>query len=244
LDASLETFLLFVLAMSTSLFDSAALWVLYLAMEPYVRRYWPQTIISWTRLMSGRFRDPLVGRDMVLGIVLGLSWVLAYAIGHWIRMRGGAEPQFPTSSYLLGTAPAIATWLSTLMISILGTLLFFVTLVVLRMLLRNRWLAAVVFVALFTVPRIIGSDHVVADALVWIVIYGIAAIAVVRFGLIVLGITNLTANVLLNLPCTFNFSYWYAAQSMFIVLIFVAIGAWGVFTSLAGKPLWKGELLD
>jgi serine/threonine protein kinase len=244
LAASLSTLVLIVMAISTSLFTSGALWVLYVAVEPYVRRNWPQTLISWTRLMSGRFRDPLVGRDVVLGIGLGLSWVLTFEIGSVFQMRGGAPPQFPSADYLMGVSHAAANWLSTLMISILGTLLFFVTLVLLRMLVRNRWLAAVLFVALFTIPRLIGSDHIVAEAMVWIVIYGIAAIAVVRFGLIVLGITNFTVDILANVPCTLNFSYWYASQSMFIVLIFVAVGAWGVYTALAGQPLWKSERLD
>jgi hypothetical protein len=242
--ASLGTLLLIILAISTSLFTAGTMWVLYLAIEPYVRRNWPQTIISWTRLMSGRYRDPLVGRDLVLGIALGLSWILAFEIGTIFRMRNGAPPQLPSADYLMGASSAAGTLLSTLMISIIGTLLFFVTLVVIRVLVRNRWLAAVLFVALFTIPRILGSDHMLADALVWITIYGIAAISAVRFGLIVLGLTNFTADVLLNVPCTLNFSYWYASQSFFIVLIFVAIGAWGVYTSLAGKPLWKGDLLD
>ena len=239
-----DSFGLLVIAVSTGLFVSSVTWLLYLAVEPWVRRHWPQTIISWTRLMSGRYRDPLVGRDLVLGIALGLSWILAFEIGTIFRMRNGAPPQLPSADYLMGASSAAGTLLSTLMISIIGTLLFFVTLVVIRVLVRNRWLAAVLFVALFTIPRILGSDHMLADALVWITIYGIAAISAVRFGLIVLGLTNFTADVLLNVPCTLNFSYWYASQSFFIVLIFVAIGAWGVYTSLAGKPLWKGDLLD
>jgi hypothetical protein len=242
--ASLSMLLLVAMAISTSLFWGGALWLLYIALEPYVRRNWPQTIISWTRFMSGRFRDPLVGRDLALGIALGISWVLVYQIGAFFRMRGGASPQFPSSDFLMGMPEATASWLTNLMTSILGTLLFFLALVVLRMLVRNRWLAAVLFVALFTIPRILGSDHIAADLVVWGMIYAIAAIAVVRFGLIVLGLTNLTANVLLNVPCTLNFSYWYAAQSVFIVLIFVMIGAWGVYTSLAGKPLWKAEIFD
>jgi hypothetical protein len=114
----------------------------------------------------------------------------------------------------------------------------------LRVLVRNTWLAAALFVALFTVPKVLGSNHLVVDTLVWATIYAIAAVAVVRFGLVVLGIASLMANVLLNLPYTLDFSYWYAAQCVFIALIFVAIGAWGVYTSLAGKPLWKGEAFD
>ncbi len=242
--ASLEMLLPMIMAISTSLFVAGALWVLYLALEPYVRRNWPQTIISWTRLMAGRFSDPLVGRDVVLGVGIGLSWVLVYEIGLFVRMRAGDAPDFPSASYLMGIREAAGSWLTTLVISIAGTLEFFLTLVLLRVLVRNRWVAAALFVALFTVPHILGSNYVVTDTIVWLTIYGIAAIGVVRFGLIVLGISSLMANVLLNLPYTLDFSNWYATQCVFIVLIFVAMAAWGVYTSLAGKTLWKDELLD
>jgi len=30
-------------------------WVSYFAVEPYVRRFWPQSMISWSRLLGGRF---------------------------------------------------------------------------------------------------------------------------------------------------------------------------------------------
>ena len=46
-------------------------WLAYLAFEPYVRRLWPRTLITWTRVLSGRFNDPLVGRDLLLGILAG-----------------------------------------------------------------------------------------------------------------------------------------------------------------------------
>ncbi len=242
--ASLGILLPIVMAISTSLFVAGALWVLYLALEPYVRRHWPQTIISWTRLMAGRFRDPLVGRDLLLGVGIGISWVLVYEIGLFVRMRSGAPPEFPSSTYLMGIREAAGSWLSTLVISITGTLEFFFTLVLLRALVRNRWVAAALFVAVFTVPHILGSNHLVTDTIVWMTIYGIAAIGVVRFGLIVLGVSSLMANVLLNLPYTLDFSYWYATQGAFIALIFVALGVWGVYTSLAGKKLWKDELFE
>jgi hypothetical protein len=66
-----------VLAISTALFWGGAVWMLYLALEPYVRRYWPQAIISWTRVLAGRWRDPLVGRDVVLGVSMASSWAWA-----------------------------------------------------------------------------------------------------------------------------------------------------------------------
>ncbi len=41
--------------------------MIYIALEPSVRRYWPRLLISWSRLMAGDFRDPMVGRDLLVG---------------------------------------------------------------------------------------------------------------------------------------------------------------------------------
>ena len=54
------------------LWAAGLLWVLYLAVEPYVRRFWPATIVSWSRLMARQWRDPLVGRDILFGVALGV----------------------------------------------------------------------------------------------------------------------------------------------------------------------------
>jgi uncharacterized membrane protein YhdT len=160
------------------------------------------------------------------------------------EIRSGAPFALPVTEFLLGTREAVAMCLSIFVNSIMGTLMFFFTLVLLRVLVRNRWLAAVLFILIYTLPRLVTSDHVVADTLVWVPIEAIAAIAVVRFGLIVLGVACFMANLLLNVPFTLDFSNWYAAHCMFIVLLFVALGAWGFYLSLAGKPLWKDELLE
>src|SRR5271165_6714709 len=50
---------------------SCFIWVLYIALEPYVRRRWPATLVSWSRLLAGGFRDPLVGRDVLVGCLSG-----------------------------------------------------------------------------------------------------------------------------------------------------------------------------
>src|SRR5262249_12273016 len=52
------------------LLSASVLWLFYLALEPYVRRLWPHTIISWTRLMAGKVRGPLGGR----GSPVGAGW--------------------------------------------------------------------------------------------------------------------------------------------------------------------------
>ena len=112
------------------------------------------------------------------------------------------------------------------------------------MLVKNRWVAAVLFALLFTVPKVLGSDHPLIETPLWFTIYGIAAFAVVRFGLIVLAMGVLTVDVLLNVPITLDFSNWYAARSLCVVLAFVMIATWGFYTSLAGQRLWKEDLFE
>jgi hypothetical protein len=53
-----------------------------------------------------------------------------------------------------------------------------------------------------------------------------------------------TANTLLNLPYTLDFSNWYAIDTWVVVLSFVAMAAWGFHTSLAGQRLIKEELFQ
>ena len=56
---------------SFALLVATLVWLFYLALEPYVRRLRPWTLVSWTRLLSGGFRDAVVGRDLLIGMVWG-----------------------------------------------------------------------------------------------------------------------------------------------------------------------------
>ena len=235
---------LVIFGLSTALFVSGFIWVLYLALAPYVRRNWPQTIISWTRFIGGRFRDPLVGRDLMFGVILGISWIFVFAVGSFFLIRVGARPQLANAEFLQGFRESVALGLVNIVSSIQTTLIFFFLVVLLRVLVKNRWVAAALFALLYTVPKVLGSDHPLIEMPVWLIIYSIAAIAVVRFGLVVLAVGVLTVDVLLNVPISLDFSNWYAARSLCVVLGFVLIAAWGFYTSLAGQRLWKEDLFE
>jgi Protein kinase domain len=232
------------LAIATSLLYAGSMWLLYIALEPYVRRNWPQTIISWTRLVSGKLRDPLVGRDMVSGVLLGMAWVLIFEIGNLFSIRLGDALQFGSSDLLGGFREAVGYYFNVAGNSIQGALAFFLMLVLIKFIVRNQWLAVVVFIAIQVTPRVLGSDHVLLDFAVWTVVYLIAALAVVRFGLIALGIGVFLADVLLNVPYSLDFSNWYAAHNLLLVFSFFAIGVWGFYLSLGGKKLLKPEFFD
>ena len=43
-------------AVSAAAFSGGGFWALYVALEPHVRRRWPQSMISWSRLLGGGVR--------------------------------------------------------------------------------------------------------------------------------------------------------------------------------------------
>jgi serine/threonine-protein kinase len=235
----------FTLAVSTSLFFAGLTWILYMALEPFVRKLWPQTIISWTRLVGGRVRDPLVGRDVLFGVVLGLTWVMILAISLTLTtVRFGGAPLVPSADYLLGARTTLGAWMSQLPGAIQGTLLFFILLVILRSVLRNRWAAAAGFALLFTGLKILGSTHPILDGVTAILVYGIAAFSLVRFGLITLAVAVFVANLMLNAPITLDFSRWYAAAAMSVPVGILVIAIWSFSTALAGQKLIKDEVSE
>jgi serine/threonine-protein kinase len=59
-----------------ALFVGGAMYLLYLGLEPFVRRLWPEMLVGWTRVLSGRLRDPLIGRDALVGVAGGAALAL------------------------------------------------------------------------------------------------------------------------------------------------------------------------
>jgi serine/threonine-protein kinase len=234
----LETFGLFILAVSTGLFISGATWLLYLAIEPWVRRNWPRTIISWSRLLSGQLRDPLVGRDLLFGVILGAVWILVFQIRTIPMMHMGAPPETYATEYLLGGREALGTWLYRVPESIFVALEFFFLLLGLKVLLRKDWIAAIAFVAIFTGLNSGGSYRAV-EIPVHIVVYAIAVLIVYRFGLVPLAVAIFTVDMLSNVPFSADFSTWYMSSSIFALLSVAALAGWGFYLSLAGQPLWR-----
>jgi len=145
---------------------------------------------------------------------------------------------------LSGLRPSIGLWLNNVVGAVYGVLMFFFVLVLLRVLVRNRWVAAALFVVLFTFPKILGSHNVPVDTVVWVIIYAIAAFAVVRFGLIALAMATFTANVLLNVPYTLNFSLWYAPIALCVVASFLVLAVWAFYVCLAGQRIFEKDLFE
>ena len=56
------------------LHQDVTLGLAYLGLEPFVRRRWPGRLVGWARLLAGRWQDPRVGRDVLIGAATGAVW--------------------------------------------------------------------------------------------------------------------------------------------------------------------------
>jgi hypothetical protein len=242
--AAIEEIGLLLLATANSLFMAGITWLLYLALEPYVRRHWPQAMISWSRLLAGRFGDPLVGRDLLSGVLLGLLWALVFHLFILAVQGQGASPQLGFHEYLLGGRRVVGTALTFLVSSIRGTLFFFFVVFLLRALLRRTWLVGAAFVLLFSMQSILGSRHLALEAPTQVAVYTIAFVAVSRFGLVTLAAGMLTTNLLMSVPLPARLDDWYAGAAGFVFLSLLAVAAWGFYTALGGRRLLPSELFD
>jgi hypothetical protein len=194
--------------------------------------------------MAGRIRDPLVGRDVLYGVMLGVSWALIFAGISVIWKRIGATPGFGSSAFLMGPRQVVGTCLTHLAISIQATLGFFFLMFVFRVIVRKPWLAALVFVAFWTMTKAYGEHHLAIMIPAYVTVYGIAAFVVLRFGFIALAVGIFGADLLSNIPATTDFSSWYIGGSLFVLFLLAAMAVWGCYTALAGQKLVKENLFE
>jgi serine/threonine-protein kinase len=237
---------LFMEFLAWGLFYSCFIWVLYIALEPYVRRRWPATLVSWSRLLAGDFRDPLVGRDVLAGCLWGAFVAAAERLEWFIPSWLGYAPPQPSSGQqwqLLGARTTIAYLSNSLFSVVLLSLAFLFLLVLLRALLRKEWAAATAWTFFLTVFLLLG-EH---DFFVWVetlIVLGVTVFLLRRMGLLWLVVTWVFATLAGSFPLTTQSSAWYAGISLTGILLMAAMAFYGFYTSLGGRPVFGGAVLE
>ena len=241
---SLGSFGLFVLGASGAVFLGTLFYIVYLAIEPFVRRHWPHAIISWSRLMSGRIRDVLVARDVLYGVILGVCWSLIIEAQDLAMKHIGAEPDLFSQGFLLGPRQMLNQIVTHAALSIQATLIFFFLMFAFRVILRKPWLAALAFVAFWAGIKCYGEHHLAIIVPAFVAIYSIAAFVVLRFGFVALAVGIFTTDLLGNIPITTDFSSWYIGGTLLVLFLIVAMAIWSCYTALAGQKLLKENLFE
>jgi serine/threonine-protein kinase len=236
-------------------FDGQPLWaagllaLLYLAVEPYVRRFWPRTVVSWSRLMARQWRDPLVGRDILFGAALGLLIHMLGIGSDGINARLGyvIPPHLPALDNLLGTQYVLALMGNQVFNAILNAMVCVFGMVILKILLRSEWAAVGVAIGLFTFTssRGIGDGGSYAVNLVTVMLFiAIIVLTIQRLGLLATIVLFLVNSFIDKTAATLDTSRWFFAETLLPVLVIAALAVWSFYVSRGGEPLLGRQLLD
>jgi serine/threonine-protein kinase len=235
-------------AVGTSIFSGAWLWLFYIAIEPMIRRTWPETLISWARLQAARWRDPLVGKSILLGVGIGvLSMVLIYVEQVVPRLLGESAPPLFDPQWGLLTMEGTRVSVGVLMLQAVGAmrfaLIFLMGLVLIRLVVRSAVWAAVLFSSVQTIVWSLAWGSSWAGWPIFAIVAGICTIVVVRLGLLSLAVAFLSAFVLLAFPLTLDTSAWYAdnaALGVGVVMTLAVLGTLGATGMFSGSRLIAG----
>jgi serine/threonine-protein kinase len=244
-------------------FVPAAMWVLYIALEPHMRRIWPGVMIGWSRLLAGQVRDPLVGRDILIGVLVAIGDGLVIALHAALRRWSGQAPSFPTgassdpfvgmaasSDFLLGGRYAVSRVVGALtnIPALIGTMATFLLLFVLFVVCRRRSVAIAVMLTLLTGFYIVAhggwllanapADHFppsLTDAVLFAIVQAAVVAVAIRFGLLTMLIASILSGLLTTVPIALSSSSPYASSSWLVVAAVLGLAVYGWYTALAGR---------
>jgi hypothetical protein len=228
---------LLVLQTSETLFLAVLLWLAYLAVEPYARRYWPDSLISWNRLLSGRLRDSLTASHILAGFLLISGGIVVITMASVVMSASPIEP--PGWRSLNGTASFAASLLRSGAGALAVAIGFLLLVVLLRLLLRRVWIADCVAALAFTASFAVGLDFsnpyrfaltailslLLFLALVWM-LRRLGFVSVLAFGF---------ANLVWNAMPQGTSASWYGGYNLVGAGLLIAVAAWAVWVVLSAQ---------
>ncbi len=227
------------LGAAQALLFSGVFAVWYIAVEPLVRKTWPECLVTWVRLISGRIADPLVGRDLLIGAMAGIlcNLILQIAIftpdclgldvpvhlwkcWWWTPLNGSVEAFSEVLRWQVSAS------------YICPCLLAF--LVLLRIPLRSEWGTMLVFVVFLNIV-LFEKDMWVVNLIQQTLCWTVLAYLVFRYGLLTFVVGWYTYILLTHFPLTAQIGkgYWGASGMALLVVLFFAV--YGFYMTVGGR---------
>jgi hypothetical protein len=214
------------------------IWLFYLALEPYVRKLRPWTLISWARLLGGGWRDAVVGRDALLGMVWGAGLVVVLLaaqhvpvlLGHPAPLpnRGDVEALLSASRLL---ADVVSLPISSTLLG-LGALLLFL---ILRFLTRRDLPAGILLVALLTLSLLAQAEESVWLMLpIGLVIYVSYAVLLLRFGVLSAIAGAFVADILMGMPLFPDLGRWMGSATVVVAPLVILLAVLAFRAAVSG----------
>lgn len=217
---------------------SVVLWLIYLAVEPAIRARYPHTMITWNRLLAGRWLDPQVAGDVLIGAALGCALLIGaqyIELGNdFVQVGGNLGALLDTRHWLGRHANSLASSLN------IG-LIIFAVICFLRRLVRYDALAALATAIVFTLTELEAVAGGWAGLALFIVVYGLLAFLLMRLGLVASLSAILFINAFSSVWLGSDWKAWYAPAGIATILLFLTIAFVAFWKSLGSRDLLGGE---
>ena len=234
-------------AITQALFAVLILCVMYLAIEPFIRRRWPGPLIAWARLIGGNVRDPMIGRDLLVGLVVGSMHTLVASSGNLlvdlIRQTSGRGITIEGDVTMLTKVRfTIAGILSAGVSGVAWGLLFVGLIVLLSMIFRRRAIAIAGLTLISLGFYVVAMRDLLLVGLA-LPILAATVFTVVRYGVLATATAQFTFFTTYHHGMAYGGSWAFVASAL-PFLVITAISVYAFRVSLGSQSPWSPALLD
>jgi serine/threonine-protein kinase len=221
------------------LMDAATLFLVYLALEPEVRARWPHSIVTWNRVLAGRWLDAQIGSHILIGAAVGTGLWIAFKTMAIVFYHTREPGNWDVALYsLLGTRQWIGSHAGNLVSALAKGLFAFLTMFGMRHIFRRDWLAALAAAALFTLAEDeVRNSGSIPLALLYLSVYASIIFVLLRCGLVASIVAVFFADSMNAIPLGGDWSAWYQPSCIATVLLLIGIATFAFWRSLGGREL-------
>jgi hypothetical protein len=236
---------LFLATVAFGVFWAGYVWLSYVALEPYLRRRWPTLLVGWTRVLSGRFADPLVGRDILVGAAFGALVAVVYHVANALPAWAPFPGQTPINTErvaLAGPGGLVSLVANVMTRSIIQSLVIVGILFVGHLATGRSWAAGAITAGIIMLLQI-GAENLSIEWVVAACIGTLSALVVTRYGVLSLAAMSVVYHTLLLFPLTLELGRWYAGGTVVALTLLAALLVYGFRVALGGRPAFAIQAL-
>jgi hypothetical protein len=218
-------------------FSAIILWIIYLALEPAVRAHWPHSIVTWNRVLAGRWKDAQVGSHILIGAAVGAGmWIALELIQNSTGPKNVLFSGF-SMWQLLSTRAWVGSYASVMDESLKLGLIAFFAIFGLRQLLKKDWLAALVAALIFTLLNgDIGTQGTWQDVLIamftYTSLYGVLLFVLLRVGLVSTISAVFFINGVNHICLGSDWKAWWAPSGFATISLLISLACYAFWRSL------------
>jgi uncharacterized membrane protein len=209
----------------------ASLALVYLALEPSIRARWPHSIVTWNRLLAGRWLDAQVGAHILIGAAVGSAvWVVA----EWIDssqndMLDGVSGLFAT----LGTRQWFAAHADHMEGALLFGLLIFFAICGLRAIVRKSIPAAILAALLLSLinSSVFTAPDWKLEIGIYVGVYSVLIFVLLRLGLVVSMAAVFFIDTIGTITLGTDWKTWYAPSGLATLVLLLSVAVFAFWRS-------------